>query len=104
MRLGFSHFNLSGGGLGWFIDKVRINVAHFRLSDLARQGNDIRLTWSAPAGTTNVLQCSGTITGGFTNVSPSLIAAGTAEASTTYVHAGAASSPGLRFYRVRRLP
>lgn len=103
MRLGFDHSNVFTNRLGWFIDNVRVVVAHFRIESIQPQGNDIRLTWSAPAGTTNVLQCSPSLTAAFTNVSPSLIATGTAQTVTAYIHNGAANT-SPRFYRVRRLP
>ena len=103
MRLGFEHSNVSSNGLGWFIDNVRINVAHFRIASLDREGNDLRVTWSSPAGMTNVLQCSPSLTGNFTNVSPALVATGAAESITTYLHTGAANT-SPRFYRIRRMP
>jgi hypothetical protein len=103
LRFGFDFNNVFTNRLGWFIDNVRIVVAHFRIESIQPQGNNLQLTWSAPAGTTNVLQCSPGLTAAFTNVSPSLIATGTAQTVTAYVHNGAAGSSSL-FYRVRRLP
>lgn len=103
IRLGFDFANIYTNRLGWFIDNVRIVVAHFRIESIQPQGKDIRISWSAPAGTTNVLQCTSNLASAFVNVSPSLIATGTAQSVTAYVHTGAANSQSL-FYRVRRLP
>jgi len=103
IRLAFDHANVFTNSLGAFIDNVRITVARFRLTDIRPQGSDIRLTWTSPGGMTNVLQCGRALTGPFTNASPPLIATGTGEAITTFVHAGAAAGPAT-FYRVRRLP
>lgn len=103
MRLGIEHSDITTNRLGAFIDNVRVTVAGFRLSEIRPQGADLRVSWTAPAGTTNVLQCSPSLTTGFTNASAPLIAKGLAEATTTVTHAGAAKA-GALFYRVRRLP
>jgi hypothetical protein len=103
-RLGFSHLNVSGGGLGWFIDNVRVNVARLQIIKIERNGNDIRLTWTCPAGNTNLVQCSPTVSAGFTNLSGQLIATGAGEVTNSYTHAGGAANATARFYRIRRLP
>ncbi len=103
IRLGIEHNNVYTNRLGAFVDNVRVTVAHFQITDIRRQGNDLRLTWTSPAGMTNVLQCSAAAAGPFTNVSPALIATGTAETTTSFLHAGAATATP-KFYRVRRLP
>jgi hypothetical protein len=102
MRLGFEHANVFTNKLGAFIDNVEIRVAHFQLTELRRDGTGLRLTWSAPAGTTNVLQCSPGLTAPFTNASPALIASGSGEVLSTFTHAGAAGTSPL-FYRVKRV-
>jgi hypothetical protein len=104
MRLGFEHMDVSASGLGWFIDDVRITVAQFRVVDVQHEGNNLRVSWTSPAGTTNVLQCTGNLGGAFTNVSPPLIATGTAEAVTSYVHVGVRDGASPCFYRIKRLP
>ena len=104
MRLGFEHSDLSGIGLGWFIDRVRITVARFQILEIQSQGNDVRLAWAAPAGTTNLVQCSARLGGAFTNLSPALIATGSVESVTTYLHPGAGNGASPRYYRVKRLP
>lgn len=103
-RLGFSHLNVSGGGLGWFIDDVCIKVAHLQILSLERAGNDLRLIWTCPAGNTNTVQCGATPNGTFTNLSAQLVASGAGVVTNTYVHSGGATNQTARFYRIKRLP
>jgi hypothetical protein len=104
MRLGFEHSNVYTNTLGWFIDNVRVTVAGFRVLAARREGKDIHLTYTAPANTTNILQCSPALGVSFTNISPPRVSAGSTEVVSTFVHAGAAGSPAPRFYRLRRWP
>jgi len=101
LRLGFDAYVTYT--LGWFIDNAQIIPARFRIVSILRQTNDICLTWTAPIGTTNVVQCSGVATGNFTNLSSPIVASGAAQVTLRYTHLGAATNAATQFYRVRQL-
>jgi hypothetical protein len=104
IRLGFEHGNVYTNTLGWFVDNAELKVARFRLLSVERAGNDLRISWAAPAATTNRLQCSPRLGVAFTNVAAPVIATGFTETVSTVVHKDAGVSRETVFYRVRRWP
>jgi hypothetical protein len=82
----------------------------FRILSIAPQGNDIRITWSTVAGTTNIVQATaGTVNGsyttnGFTNISSPSVIPGSATVTNSYLDIGGATNKPSRFYRVRLVP
>lgn len=81
------------------------SASAFRITGVAQEGNDIRVTWIMGSGKTNALQATtGDVTGGFTNNFADLfIATNTVGTTTNYLDVGAASVPA-RYYRVRLIP
>jgi PKD repeat protein len=72
------------------------------ITTVARQGNDLRVTWTMGSGRTNVLQQADLIggTNRFTNVFTLL----TVGSVTNYLDVGAATNGSARYYRVRLGP
>jgi hypothetical protein len=82
-------------------------VNDFHITAIAREGNDIRITWATVGGTTNRVLVStgaagGSFTNNFTNLSPRIFVAGTGATSTNYLDSGGATNTPARYYRVRR--
>jgi hypothetical protein len=83
--------------------------APFRILSIARGGtNSITLTWTAPGGTTNVVQAKtgNYSTNGFVNISSSIINPGSASVAVTnqYTETLALTNRPARFYRVAQTP
>ena len=78
----------------------------FRITRIAREGDDIRVTWSMGAVRTNTLQAtSGPANGGYTNSFTDLFIVTNAVGSVTnYLDLGGATNGPMRFYRVRVSP
>ena len=76
-----------------------------RVTAIAREGADIRVTWSVVGGKTYVLQFMPINQNGYTNLftdfSPSIFVPLGAPATTNYLDVGAAASSTSRYYRVR---
>ena len=78
-----------------------------RITAIARENNNIRVTWNTFAGTTNALQATtGAANGsyaanGFANIFSVTNAAGSV---TNYLDSGGATNSPSRFYRVRLVP
>ena len=71
----------------------------FWITTLAREGNDLRVTWSCVGGHTYALQGTTWVAGsGYTNaffdISPAIAAAGVGASSTNFLIAGALARPG----------
>jgi T5SS/PEP-CTERM-associated repeat protein len=78
----------------------------FRITNIAREGDDIRVTWMTPAGWTNALQATPGAavsygTNGFQNI---FILTNTVSGLTNYLDVGAATNVPSRFYRVWLMP
>jgi hypothetical protein len=78
---------------------------------IAKSGNDIVLTWTAPGGTTNVVQAtSGTngsyTTNGFAAISGQITNSGPLNLITTnqFTESSGATNRPARFYRVQQVP
>jgi hypothetical protein len=69
----------------------------FRISSVAVEGNNIRITWTEGAGRWNALQRSASISSGFTD----LFTIFTLGSGTNYLDAGAITNRTSSFYRVR---
>jgi hypothetical protein len=70
------------------------------ITAIAREGDDLRITWMTAPGKTNALQRSGTITGGFAGIT-NIVTTGT---TTNFLDPGAATNVPAFFYRVRLVP
>lgn len=75
-----------------------------KVSALAREGNDIRITWSTVSGKTNFVQASNGTLNNFTNISSAIICPGISRTSTNYLDTGAVNNCSSRFYRIRFVP
>jgi hypothetical protein len=73
-----------------------------RVTAIAREGNDLRITWTTGSGKTNVLQQADTL-GGASNFADAF-ALLTVGSVTNYLDLGAATSAPARYYRVRLGP
>ena len=86
------------------------NSTPLRITAVARENNNFRVTWSTFAGTTNIVQVtSGAANGDYTNnfgdIAASLtIVVGSGETSTNYVEPGGAANTPARYYRIRLVP
>jgi hypothetical protein len=76
----------------------------FRIANIAREGDDVRVTWICGGGRTNVLESDLDIGGSYSNVSPNIILPGSGDTVTNYLDLGAATNAATRFYRVRLVP
>ncbi len=81
----------------------------FHFTSILRSANNIVLTWTTPAGTTNQVQVTGGIggsysTNGFTNLSGQMFIGGAGIVSTNYLDTGGATNKPARYYRVRLVP
>lgn len=80
-----------------------------RITALAREGINIRVTWTT-AGTCNcVLQtnappANGSFTNNFSDFSPVIAGPGSGESTTNHLDTGGATNKPSRFYRVRLVP
>ena len=81
-------------------------ASSFQILSLARQSNDMLLTWQTFGGSTNVVQAanggaSGNYnTNSFMNISPSIITLGSGLVTTNYLDSGGATNTPSRFYRI----
>ena len=83
-------------------------ISTFRVIAIARETNNIRVTWKTAGGRTNQLQVATTSTGSystnFVNLGPVMIIPGTGDATANYLDIGAATNATPRYYRVRLVP
>jgi ELWxxDGT repeat protein len=87
----------------WRMDALS-NV--FRITQVARQGNDVSVTWTTPGGWTNVVQAANGLVGTntFSDRSASLLAPNGDIVTTNYLDVGGAINHPSRFYRLRLGP
>src|SRR3954447_8382275 len=76
----------------------------YRITRIARQTNDVSVTWLSPAGWTNVIQTANDLASGFSDCSPSIIATGSGIVTTNFLHTGGAANHPSRYYRIRLGP
>jgi hypothetical protein len=74
----------------------------FRITGIARQGNDLRITWTMGSGKTNVLQEADGL-GGANNFAD-VFTVLTVGSTTNYLDTGAATNAAARYYRIRLGP
>jgi beta-glucanase (GH16 family) len=94
------------------VDYVRVydyttDVPALRITSIAREGSDIRVTWTTGSGLTNALQAAtGDAGGNYSNNFVDIFAiTNTVDPVTNYLDFGAASATSTsRFYRVRLVP
>ena len=77
----------------------------FRITNITREANNVRITWQTVGGTTNVVQTAAGASGGssnnFSNLSPIIVPNGGDLTSTNFLDVGAATNFPARYYRVR---
>jgi T5SS/PEP-CTERM-associated repeat protein len=81
----------------------------FRITAIAREGNNIRVTWTTVGSTTNFVQvtagtANGSYTNNFSDLSPELTIVGSTVTSTNYLDLNGAINSPSRYYRIRVLP
>jgi alpha-tubulin suppressor-like RCC1 family protein len=80
--------------------------AEFRITSIQKAGDDIVLTWTAPGGSTNVVQATIGPNGivdaaSFADISDSIHIIGSGNVTTNFVDSSAATNQPARFYRIR---
>ncbi|HUK81251.1 MAG TPA: hypothetical protein VLZ12_01330, partial [Verrucomicrobiae bacterium] len=79
-----------------------VNASDFRITSIAQEGNNMRITWPTVGGRGYVLQASA-VPGGFADLSPVISIPGASLSTTNYLDIGGATNSS-RFYRVRLVP
>jgi hypothetical protein len=101
-----SSFVHIGGTL--IVGSVVLDPNAFAITSVAREGNNLRVTWLMAPGQTNALQVSsGASHGAYTNSFTDLCIVTnntTAGALTNYLDLGAATNAPARYYRARLIP
>ena len=77
------------------------NASSFRIVAVAREGNNIRVTWSTSGGGTNLVEAASSPTGSYSSLTANMLILGIGEVTTNYVDVGGATKTPARFYRVR---
>ena len=104
------YYNATDGYHGnevWRLDSLALA---FRVTNIAREGNNVRVTWTSVGGRTNILQAvtagpGGYATNGFTDMGPMIAPTNTSIITTNYLDAGAISATTTsKYYRVRLVP
>jgi hypothetical protein len=72
-----------------------------RMSGITIVGRDVRVTWSSAGGLSIVVQASANLSTGYVDISPTLLTAGSGQATNSFVDLGGAAKGPARFYRVR---
>jgi alpha-tubulin suppressor-like RCC1 family protein len=81
-------------------------ATEFRITSIQKVGHDIVLTWTAPGGSTNVVQATIGTNGlgdapSFADISDSIHIVGSGNVTTTFVDSWGATNQPARFYRIR---
>ncbi len=77
------------------------SVSSFRITSIAAEGDDVRVTWMTADGKTNALQAGNDC---LTNLADIFIVTNTVGPTTNYLDLGAATNAPARYYRVRLVP
>ena len=82
------------------------SASAFRITAIAREGNNLRVTWMTGTGKTNALDRSaGDLSGNFTTDFAAIFTVtNTVGTATNYLDVGAATNTPARYYRVRLVP
>jgi len=87
---------------------VNVTAPAFALTSIARQTNNMTMTWNTSGGQSYVVQAANNLAANsqsnFSDISPLIPAPGAAVSSTNYVDVGALSNEPARYYRVRLGP
>jgi hypothetical protein len=80
----------------------------FRVTGIAREGSNVRVTWQTLGGETNVLQATNGSPGGgyntnFVDLPPQIVVPGVGITTTNFLDVGGATNRPARYYRVRDL-
>lgn len=83
------------------------NECSFRITAIAREGDDLRVTWQSAVGVTNFLQASSGDSSGhfntnFVALGTALVTSGSVVTVTNRLDVGGATNMPARYYRVRR--
>lgn len=73
----------------------------FRITSIAQEGSDVRVTWQTGIGKTNALQAATDLSDSFADIFTVTNTTGT---TTNFLDAGAVTNTPARFYRVRLVP
>jgi hypothetical protein len=81
----------------------------FKIGEIGREGNNMRIGWQSPGGVTNIVQATnggpdGSYNTNFVDLSPPIVITGVGLITTNYLDAGGATNLPSRFYRVRLVP
>ena len=84
-------------------------VSQPRITAIARESTDMRITWTTAAGRTNFVQVtaggtSGSFSNNFIDLSPPIVVPGTGQVATNYLDVGGATNSPSRYYRIRLVP
>jgi hypothetical protein len=82
------------------------SAAAFRITTIAREGNNLRVTWTMGSGRTNALQRTAGTGGSYNanNFVNIFTVTNTVGSITNYLDTGAATNVPSRYYRVRLVP
>jgi len=75
----------------------------YRLTDVAVEGADVRITWETVGGRTDLIQASADAAGPYTDVGSAISISGVGVVTKDSVVTGGAAST-VRFYRIRSVP
>jgi len=73
----------------------------FRITAVAQEGNDIRVTWTTAGGRTNVVEATSNLTNSYSSISSNIVISGSGDQTNSYLDVGGAINGPTRFYRVR---
>jgi hypothetical protein len=77
----------------------------FRILSIMQESNDVRVTWLAGGGRTNVVQgADGVYSTNFTDISSNIFINGIGDQITNYLDFGAATNAPTQYYRIRVAP
>ena len=77
------------------------SASGFRILAVAREGNDLRVTWSTAGGHTSVVQAAPNLGADYSDISSNVLVTGGNDTTTNYLDVGGATNWPARFYRVR---
>ena len=101
--------NTNFGNSVTFVDAISFMPALGAITSIAKEGNNIRITWQTSPGTTNIVQVgngpvNGNYSTNFTDLGSPLAITGSGIVSTNYLDVGGATNVPTRYYRVRLVP
>ena len=80
------------------------SASAFRIISVAQEGDNIRVTWSAGGGRTNMVETASSLSGSYSNLSANILISGSGDTTTNYLDIGGVTNAPARFYRVRLVP